>query len=71
MFLGSRHGGARYSPPVQAGPGVHSASYTIGTGRKAAGVSICKFILNGIRILKMSFVSIFETGDIKSHKRLA
>ena len=29
---GSNPGGARFSAPVQTGPGVHPASYTIGTG---------------------------------------
>ena len=28
----SRWGGARFSPPVQTGPGGHPASYTVGTG---------------------------------------
>jgi hypothetical protein len=29
--------GARFSAPVQIGPGAHPASYTLGTGGKAAG----------------------------------
>ena len=29
--------GTRFFAPVQTGPGAHSASYTIGTGGKAAG----------------------------------
>jgi hypothetical protein len=30
--------GARFYTPVQTGPGAHTASYTMGTGGKAAGV---------------------------------
>jgi len=30
--------GARFSPPVQTGPGTHPASYTMGTGSLSWGV---------------------------------
>jgi hypothetical protein len=32
MVWGLNPGGARFSPPVQTGPGTHPASYTMGTG---------------------------------------
>ena len=35
---GSNPGGARFSAPVQTGPGAHPAFYTMGTGISFSGV---------------------------------
>ena len=48
---GSNSGGARFSAPIQTGPGAHTASYTMGT-RSTQGVALTTYPHLALRLKK-------------------